>query len=104
MANLIEIEVAYAGKERQVIVPLSVEAGTTAVQAILASGILKQFPEIEAFEGRLGIFGKPIPSEFVLKPGDRVEIYRSLQRDPKESRRLRAKAAIRLKKQKNQKS
>jgi putative ubiquitin-RnfH superfamily antitoxin RatB of RatAB toxin-antitoxin module len=39
----------------------------------------------------IGVFGKKVPPEQPLLNGDRVEIYRPLIADPKESRRQRAK-------------
>jgi putative ubiquitin-RnfH superfamily antitoxin RatB of RatAB toxin-antitoxin module len=40
----------------------------------------------------MGIFGKVVanPAGQVLKPGERVEIYRPLQADPKLNRKKRA--------------
>jgi putative ubiquitin-RnfH superfamily antitoxin RatB of RatAB toxin-antitoxin module len=43
----ITVEVAHALPERQVILELSVDPGTTIEQAIRTSGILEQFPEID---------------------------------------------------------
>jgi putative ubiquitin-RnfH superfamily antitoxin RatB of RatAB toxin-antitoxin module len=38
----------------------------------------------------LGVFSRKKPLEYVLKEGDRIEIYRPLLADPKEIRRKRA--------------
>ncbi len=95
--QLITVEVAYALPERQRIVALEVKPGCTAYEAVLQSGILKEFPEIDPEQADMGIFshnldGKslPLPKEYQLKPGDRVEIYRPLLLDPKQARLLRA--------------
>jgi len=40
---------------------------------------------------QVGIFGKRVSLETRLADGDRVEIYRPLAMDPKESRRRRAR-------------
>lgn len=93
MDEVITIEVAYAGKDKQIIIPLQVSLGTTAKQAINLSGILALCPELSSLaslEGRVGIFGHNVSLETVLKAWDRVEIYRSLHQDPKEARRKRA--------------
>jgi putative ubiquitin-RnfH superfamily antitoxin RatB of RatAB toxin-antitoxin module len=37
-----------------------------------------------------GVWGKVRPAGHVLRDGDRVELYRALQADPKEARRKRA--------------
>ena len=85
-----KIEVAYALPDQQVIIPLQVEAGTTIEQAVQLSGIQAKFPEIDLEENKLGVFGKICKPDTPLKEQDRVEIYRKLIADPKESRRARA--------------
>ncbi|MCF6355699.1 MAG: RnfH family protein [Candidatus Polarisedimenticolaceae bacterium] len=87
------IEVAYARPEQQLIIELPDALDMTVQQAIEASGILQQFPEIDLAVNKVGIFGKTAPLDAVLAAGDRVEIYRPLVADPKEARRRRAKAA-----------
>ena len=84
------VEVAYALPERQIIIPVRIEDGTTAEQAICASGILDKFPEIDLAVNKVGIFGKLSKLDTVLRHLDRVEIYRVLIADPKEVRRQRA--------------
>ena len=90
MSNEILIEVAYALPNQQVILPLKMAEGCTAAEAVAASGILKKFPEIDLAENKLGVFGKLVKSDTVLRERDRVEIYRPLIADPKEVRRQRA--------------
>jgi len=89
-SKMIGVEVAYARPDIQVIIPLQVEPGTTLIDAVKLSGILEQFPEIDLEQNRLGIFSKICKSDTVLREKDRVEIYRQLIADPKESRRKRA--------------
>lgn len=86
----IPVEVAYAKLDAQVIIPLNVQPGTTLLEAIRLSGVLKQFPEIDLDKNKFGIFSKASPADTVLREKDRVEIYRPLIADPKESRRKRA--------------
>ena len=87
----IDIEVVYALPEKQIVRQMNLPEGTTAEQAVKLSGILQQFPEIDFLQNKLGIYGKLIPPTTVLRNRDRVEIYRPLRVDPKESRRRRAK-------------
>jgi uncharacterized protein len=98
--TLITVEVAYALPVRQRIKTLKVEVGCTALQAVLRSGIAMDFPEIDPATADMGIFAKnldgkmlPLPSDYVLKAWDRVEIYRPLQADPKAARAQRAAKA-----------
>ncbi|MEK9940065.1 MAG: RnfH family protein [Methylotenera sp.] len=88
--NEITVEVAYALPDEQFIVPIKVQAGTTAEQAVYASGIIKKFPEIDLAVNKIGIFGKATRTDTVLRHLDRVEIYRPLIADPKEVRKQRA--------------
>ncbi|PCM44575.1 RnfH family protein [Marinobacter sp. ANT_B65] len=87
------VEVAYARPDKQEIIPVQVPDGTTAVEAVKLSGIAEIFPEIDADSIDMGIFGKVIkkPAEHELRDGDRVELYRPLQIDPKQARLNRAK-------------
>jgi putative ubiquitin-RnfH superfamily antitoxin RatB of RatAB toxin-antitoxin module len=93
------VEVAYALPDKQQIVALQVEPGCTAYQAAEKSGITRLFPELELEGARMGVFGKILrdPKAHVLEDADRVEIYRPLLVDPKESRRVRADKAKKAK-------
>jgi putative ubiquitin-RnfH superfamily antitoxin RatB of RatAB toxin-antitoxin module len=84
------VEVAYAAPDNQSVIPVQVKPGTTLLEAIKLSGILDQYPEIDLAQVKMGIFSKISPPETVLKEKDRVEIYRALIADPKDSRRKRA--------------
>ncbi len=81
------IEVAYAKPERQRVVRLALAPDLSAIAAVRASGILRECPELD--EGRLdlGIYGRKVEPDRLLEPGDRVEIYRPLRADPRETRR-----------------
>ena len=87
---LIEVEVAYATPEQQVIIALKMPEGATVEQAINASGLLNHFPEIDWTDIKAGIFGTVCRLDQSVRQGDRVEIYRPLLHDPKEARRQRA--------------
>ena len=88
--NNITVEVAYALPQQQLIIPVQVSPGTTAEQAIQASGILAKFPEIDLNQNQIGIFGKLTKLDTTLRNLDRIEIYRPLIADPKEVRKQRA--------------
>jgi len=85
-----QVEVAYARPDRQILLPVEVAEGATVGEAIRASGILAKCPEIDLAAATVGIFSKPCTLDRRLRPGDRVEIYRPLVADPKEARRSRA--------------
>ncbi len=98
MTEEIEIEVIYALPEVQTLIKLKVPAGTTALQAIECSGMLNKHPEIDTGTNRIGIYGKLVKTDAVLRQNDRVEIYRALLADPKEVRRKRAEEGKAMKK------
>lgn len=87
----INVEVAYALPERQILIPLALPLGSTAGQAISASGIAGQLPDIDLARQTIGIFGTVCSPDKVLADGDRVEIYRPLRKNPMEARRERVK-------------
>lgn len=93
MNGQIEIVVVYALPHDQIVRQLHVPAGTTARQAVELSGIGGMFPEIDLSQSKLGIFGKLVKPETILRDRDRVEIYRPLSVDPKDARRKRAEEA-----------
>jgi len=103
----IDVEVAYALPDKQELITLTVEKGTTAQAAVLASGLTNQYPEININEAKMGIFSKPLdgkhlplPADYQLEHQDRVEIYRPLLLDPKQARLLRAQKKKKLEKEK----
>lgn len=98
VVETINVEVAYALPERQLILEVNVDAGTTVGGAIVQSGIMMEFPELDLEQSDVGIFGKQVKMETVLADGDRVEIYRPLIADPKEVRRKRAAEGKAMKK------
>jgi putative ubiquitin-RnfH superfamily antitoxin RatB of RatAB toxin-antitoxin module len=88
--NAINVEVAYALPQKQALLALTVDAGTTVLQAAQQSGVVEQFEGVDLENAKFGIFGKVVSPTQVLNEGDRVEIYRPLIADPKEVRKARA--------------
>lgn len=89
MAEL-RIQVCYARPDAQILWELSLPEGATLQSAIEKSGVLRDAPEIDLGTCRVGVYGKLKALDTVLRTHDRVEIYRPLIADPKESRRKRA--------------
>jgi len=88
--SVINVEVVYATPEKQTLLAVEIPENSTAKTAILTSGILTQYPELELKNLVVGIFSTPCTLEKILTVGDRVEIYRPLLVNPKEMRRSRA--------------
>lgn len=86
----ITVEVAFARPEQQWLRSVRLPAGSVVADAISASGIAALCPELAIGNDNVGVFSTLVGLDQLLADGDRVEIYRPLTRDPKESRRLRA--------------
>ena len=86
----IPVEVVLAMPEQQHLVAIQVNSGSTVADAIEQSTVLQAFDGFELDPAKVGIFGRKASMTDVLRAGDRVEIYRPLIADPKESRRQRA--------------
>ncbi|CAK0753491.1 Protein RnfH [Gammaproteobacteria bacterium] len=82
-----KIGVTYAIPRRQVLLNIELPDGVTVKDAIERSGILKQFPEIDLKQNKVGVYGKITKLDTVLIDGDRIEIYRPITADPKTVRR-----------------
>jgi uncharacterized protein len=87
---LIKVQLVYARPTKTFLFDLAVAPGSTVQDVITASGIKQQAPEIDLLHWRVGIFAKLKPLSTPVRAGDRVEIYRPLIADPKDSRRKRA--------------
>lgn len=90
MNDTISIEVAYAAVNDQRVIELEVKPDTTVLEAIIASGIMTIYTEIQLESIKVGIYSKPVAISDCVKAGDRIEIYRPLTIDPKEARRAKA--------------
>lgn len=85
----VEIEVVHALAGEQSIVTLRLPDGSTIADALAASGLLENRPELGA-ACKVGVWGRVAPRTQVLRDGDRVEVYRPLTADPKLARRKKA--------------
>ena len=90
MVDTILVEIAYAEAQRQILRKVEIAANSTVAEAIRVSGILDVLPADFAAAG-IGIFGRIVTPASRLRAGDRIELYRPLQADPKDSRRRRAR-------------
>jgi putative ubiquitin-RnfH superfamily antitoxin RatB of RatAB toxin-antitoxin module len=85
----VAVTVVWATPDVQDIVGLSLPAGATVADAVARSGLVERHG-IDRGATRCGVHGRLVGNEAVLRDGDRVEICRALQVDPKAARRLRA--------------
>ncbi len=95
------ISIVYALPHEQTIEELNTPEETTVDQAIHMSHIMEKHPEIDLAEHKVGIFGKLVKLDQLLREGDRIEIYRSLPKKPRDAHAVDdKKARIRAKREK----
>jgi len=87
MASEVRVELVFALADKQQLLELSLPAGATVAEAIEAADLASCFPDQDFAGLKAGIWGRVVPRERVLSDGDRVEIYRPLELDPREARR-----------------
>jgi len=83
----LRVEIVFATVERQELLEIGVPVGSTVGQAVRRSGIDKLFPDYDIEQFTLGIWGNVVRADRCVSEGDRIEIYRALDIDPRESRR-----------------
>lgn len=88
---MIRVSVALALPDRQEVVALRLEPGSTVGDALARADLGRRFPGVDLAAAPLGIWSRPCERSTPLRDGDRVEVYRPLQADPKEMRRRRAR-------------
>jgi uncharacterized protein len=89
------VTVVWATPDVQDIVPVELPAGATVAEAVARSRIIERYG-LDAAQLGFAVFGRRAAAEATLADGDRVEITRPLQADPKESRRRRARGASKV--------
>jgi putative ubiquitin-RnfH superfamily antitoxin RatB of RatAB toxin-antitoxin module len=94
---MIEVEVVYALPHKQIKVTVTLSEGQSALDALRLSNLQSQLPETDLLQLEMGIYSRlldgrssPLPADYVMRDGDRLELYRPLQLDPNKARLLRA--------------
>ncbi len=89
-AGPILVELVHAPAPHRLLrLVLSLPAGATVADALLASGWGAQLGAAVIEGLRAGIWGRACTPQTPLRMHDRIELYRPLQVDPKEARRQR---------------
>jgi hypothetical protein len=89
----LRIEIAYAQPQRIIVKGYCVAEGARVADALRLAALDPDFSGVDLPGSAFGIFGKVTRSDELLQDGDRIEIYRPLDVDPKAARRARAKQA-----------
>lgn len=86
----VRVTVVYSPEARETFEwPVTLAAGATVRQAVLASGLPDSCPGLDWEAAEVGVWGRKAAWDQVLRERDRVEIYRGLRVDPKVARRER---------------
>ena len=85
-----QIEVVFALATRQVLQEVTVCEGATVADVIAVSGIARQFADHDMDALQAGVWGQPVDRARFVRDGDRIELFRPLEMDPREARRLKA--------------
>ncbi|MGH1540760.1 MAG: RnfH family protein [Arenicella sp.] len=93
--HIIEVQIVYALPDTSWIKAMTVARGSTPEDLIRDSGFLLEFPSLKQQfnnnELAYGVYSQRVDQHYLLEQGDRLEIYRPLQADPKDVRRELAK-------------
>lgn len=90
------IQLAFSPAARTVqLQVLALPDGSTVADALQAAGLTRM---VVTQTLGVGVWGRPRRLDEALHDGDRVEVWRALQVDPKEARRLRYKGQRRREK------
>ena len=92
-AAVVHVEVVYALPEKAHTEHLTLAPGATVAQALALLAAREPFAALDLQQQPVGIFGERVEITRVLADGDRIELYRQLQIDPREARRLRLNGA-----------
>jgi uncharacterized protein len=89
-SSLIRVDIVYALPARVISLSFALREGAQVGDALAMGAQHAEFAEVDLAHAPVGIFGKLVPREQLLRDGDRVEIYRPLAADPKVARRTRS--------------
>ena len=86
----VHVEVIYALTQIQHSAHLELEDGASVEDALVAVARMQPFSGLDLKRVAVGVFGRLVERDAVLRPDDRLEIYRPLLVQPMEARRARA--------------
>lgn len=93
----LRVTVVYLRPDFTFVRTVECRQGARIGDAIEASGIRAEVPELRLATLDVGVFSRPRRLDDPLRDGDRVELYRPLSIDPKQARQLRVEARRRRK-------
>lgn len=94
MDAVIQVEVVFALADKQRLAAVTLPRGATVADAVAESALSRSFPDENLDVLQVGVWGRVVSRDHVLSDGDRVEIYRALELDPREARRRLASLGL----------
>ena len=89
-SDSLRVTVIYSPAPREVLEwVLELAPGAAVEDALRASGLQTHLPQLDLQAVDAGVWGRKVRAGQLLQDGDRVEVYRPLQVDPKVARRER---------------
>lgn len=86
----ISVLLVYSPEARKVLeISLQLDDGATVSNALQSSNVLQNLSQSDIETLEVGVWGKKVELNHLLKDGDRIELYRPLTVDPKVARRER---------------
>lgn len=87
------VELVYADPAREVLIGFDMHPGSTVLDCVEHSGLFRLVPGLRDARPGFAVFGRRVEPTDPVSKGDRIEVLRPLEIDPKEARRLRARRA-----------
>ena len=87
------VELVYADRAREVLIGIDARPGSTVLDCVERSGLFRLVPNLRDIRVGFAVFGRRVEATDPVSNGDRIEVLRPLDIDPKEARRLRARRA-----------
>ena len=85
--TVFEVEIVLALPDRQSLKTVSATDGDTVIMLLAKSGLRDEYPDYDFDSAILGIWGREVDTDTLVKSGDRIEFYRPLQLNPRDARR-----------------
>ena len=87
------VELVYADPAREVLIGFDTRPGSTVHDCVERSGLFRLVPDLRDVRIGFAVFGRRVEAADPVSDGDRIEVLRPLEIDPKEARRRRARGA-----------
>lgn len=91
----VRVELAYAEPAREVLIGFDARERSTVLECVEQSGLFDLVPALRDVRLGFAVFGRRVEPADVPSEGDRIEVLRPLEIEPKEARRLRAQRRAR---------